>query len=96
MYKNIKKEDIIKNLSIQTGLSVNLSRKIIEDFINILFKNIKKGNLNLKNVGSFKIIQKKQRNGRNPKTNQEYLISARKIVRFTPSNKIKIDIKKLA
>ena len=95
MYKNIKKEDIIKNLSIQTGLSVNLSRKIIEDFINILFKNIKKGNLNLKNVGSFKIIQKKQRNGRNPKSNQEYLIDARKTVRFIPSNKIKIDIKKL-
>ncbi len=95
MYKNIKKEDIIKNLNIQTGLSINLSRKIIEDFINILFKNIKKGNLNLKNVGSFKIIQKKQRKGRNPKSNQEYLIAARKTVRFIPSNKIKIEIKKL-
>ena len=34
MYKNLKKEDIIKNLNIQTGLSINLSRKIIEDFNN--------------------------------------------------------------
>ena len=29
------------------------------------------------------------------KTNQGYLITSRKTVRFIPSNKIKIDIKKL-
>ena len=86
--KNIKKIDIIKNLSIKVGLTENLSKKIINDLIKILLHNIKENNLNLKNLGSFKIIYKKKRKGRNPKTKKEYIISARKIVSFTPSKKI--------
>ena len=86
--KNIKKEDIIKNISIKTGLSLNLSKKIAEDVINIFLHNIKSGTLNLKNLGSFKILKKRKRLGRNPKTKEEFVISSRKTVSFTPSSKI--------
>ena len=40
---------------------------------------INKDKLNLKNFGSFKILKKKERLGRNPKTKEEFIISARKI-----------------
>ena len=91
MCKNIKKEDFIKILNSKIGLSLNFSKKITDDYIKILHQNIKSGNFSLKNVGTFKIVKKKQRMGRNPKTKQEFLITARKVIRFIPSNKLKIN-----
>ncbi len=86
--KNYKKIDIVNNLSKKTGFSVNLSRKLIDDFINILILNIKTGDFNLKNLGSFKIINKRQRMGRNPKTKKEFIIESRKTLSFKLSKKI--------
>ena len=86
--KNYKKIDIVNNLSKKTGFSVNLSRKLIDDFINILILNIKTGNVNLKNLGSFKIINKRKRIGRNPKTKKEFIIESRKTLSFKLSKKI--------
>ena len=84
-----KKEDIIKELSTRTGFSSNLSKRIINDLVEILVQELKTGHLNLKNLGSFKIIQKKERMGRNPKTKASAKICARKIVKFKPSEIIK-------
>ena len=86
---NLKKIDIVKNLSKQIGYSHNYSKKIVDDIIDIIINNIKTGKLNLKNIGTFKIIYKKERLGRNPKTLEEFKISARKSVSFLPSKHIK-------
>ena len=85
---NFKKEDIIKNLSFTTGFSLNYSKKIINDLVEILIKNIKSGNFNLKNIGTFKIIYKRERIGRNPKTREEFVITSRKTISFSLSRKI--------
>ncbi len=96
MFKsNITKEDLIKNLSKKTGYSLSFSKKIINDLINIIIENIKSGNLILKSLGSFKLNYKKERVGRNPKTKEEFLISSRKSVSFTPAKKISNKIKNL-
>jgi len=92
--KKYTKQDLAKNLSIKTGLSFNYSKKVIDDIIHIILSNLKKGNLSLKNVGSFKKITKKERTGRNPKTKEEFIISSRKSITFKPSNKIKIYLNK--
>ena len=86
--KNYKKIDIVNNLSKKTGFSVNLSKKLIDDLIDILILNIKTGNFNLKNLGSFKIIKKRKRIGRNPKTKKEFIIDSRKTLSFKLSKKI--------
>ena len=85
---NIRKIDIIKNLSSQTGFSLSFLKKIINDLIDIISYEIKKNTLNLKNIGSFKIVEKKEREGRNPKTKEKFLISARRSIIFTPSKKM--------
>jgi len=86
--KNLKKIDLIKNLSVETGFSLNFSKKIINDLIEIIIQNIKTGNLNLKNIGSFNIINKKERVGRNPKTKESFIITSRKSISFFPSTNI--------
>ena len=85
---NYKKINIIKNLSANTGFSNNLSKKLIKDLLDAVIQNICSGNLNLKNVGSFKIIKKSQRIGRNPKTKKEFIITARNSISFIPSKKL--------
>ena len=40
------------------------------------------------NIGSFKVIQKKERTGRNPKNSKNYTISARKSLSFIASKKL--------
>ena len=92
--KKIKK-DLIKDITLKSGLSSNVSKKIFNDLVNILILNIKKGSLILKNVGSFKVVEKKKRIGRNPNTKVEFIISARKTVSFTPSKKIIENLNKL-
>ena len=88
MNNKFKKIDLAKNLKSATGFSLNFSKKIIDDLLEIIINNIKIGNLNIKNLGSFKIIHKKERLGRNPKTKEEFIITSRKSISFIPSRKI--------
>jgi len=85
---NLKKIDIAKKLSEKKGFSTLLAKEIINDLINILSSHLKEKNLNFKNLGSFKIIKKKERMGRNPITKETHTISARKSVSFTVSKKL--------
>jgi integration host factor subunit alpha len=85
---NFTKKDIIKYLSEKTGFSELLSKSIINDLLKTLVEIIKTENLNLKNIGTFKLIDKKERIGRNPKTNEEFIISSRKSISFSSSKKI--------
>lgn len=86
--KNIKRNDLAKILSIKTGYPTSFSKKIIDDIFDLISQNIKLGKFILKNIGTFKIIRKKERIGRNPKTKKEYNITARNTLSFIPSKKI--------
>jgi integration host factor subunit alpha len=81
------KEDLIKNLNTKIGFPNSFSKKLIEDIIEIIVHNIKNGSCNIKNVGSFKLIKKNERIGRNPKTKEEFIITSRKAISFTPSKR---------
>ena len=73
---NFTKSNISKEIHSKIGFSNNYTNKITEDFIEILKECIKKNETNIKNFGSFKIIHKKERLGRNPKL-EKTLISSK-------------------
>ena len=81
------KEDLIINLSKKTGFSNNFSKKLINDFFSSVVNIIKTNKCIIKNIGTFKLINKKERLGRNPKTREEFIISKRKSVSFIASEK---------
>ncbi len=85
---NLTKEDICIFLSRKKGYSVLYSKKIINNLIEIFIDEIKENSFNLKNIGSFKILNKKERIGRNPKTKEIYKIKARKTLAFKPSTNL--------
>jgi len=93
LIRNYNKKDISLILSEKTGYSINYSKKLINDLVELIISILKEDNLIIKNLGSFKIILKKKRVGRNPKTKEEYEISSRKVISFKVSNNISKKIK---
>ena len=85
---NLKKIDFSKNISNKTGFPVSITKKIVDDLIIIIAEMIKNNELVLKNIGTFKLTNKKERVGRNPKTKEEFLVSKRKSIRFVVSKNL--------
>jgi len=89
---NFQKEDIARILSTKSGFPISYSKKLIEDLLDLMIEIINKDKLSLKNFGSFKILNKKPRLGRNPKTKETFIISARKMLTFKTSRKFLSEI----
>ena len=85
---NLSKIVFSKNISNKTGFPVSITKKIVDDLIIIIAEMIKNNELVLKNIGTFKLSNKKERIGRNPKTKEEFLVSKRKSIRFVVSKNL--------
>tara|TARA_Y100001958_G_C21006954_1_gene388541 strand:- start:245 stop:532 length:288 start_codon:yes stop_codon:yes gene_type:complete len=85
---SFKKEDFSKEIHDKIGLSFNLSKKIIDDLLIVLSEHLKNNKLILKNIGRFKILNKSERVGRNPKTGEDFVIKKRKSVSFITSENL--------
>tara|TARA_B100000674_G_C37674002_1_gene838348 strand:+ start:136 stop:438 length:303 start_codon:yes stop_codon:yes gene_type:complete len=87
---NTKKKDISNEIYNKLGYPKLYLEKFLDDTIEVIIEGlIKDGNLKIDNFGSFKILKKGRRIGRNPRTKKEYEISPRKIVTFKTSNFLK-------
>ena len=85
--KNFTRKDLSNNIFKNIGFSKNFSSKIIDSFFDTLINHIIKFNkVKISSFGTFEVIKKKERVGRNPKTKEEAKISPRKIVKFKPSS----------
>tara|TARA_B110000858_G_C17734655_1_gene441890 strand:+ start:896 stop:1168 length:273 start_codon:yes stop_codon:yes gene_type:complete len=87
MLDKITREDIAKKISKEFGISYTLSYKKIEKIINLMSSNLK-NSLSISFFGSFIIKEKKSRIGRNPKSKEEFIISARKVISFKKSKNL--------
>ena len=85
---NLTKIDIAKELSKKTGYSLELSKILINNLLIVLISAIKKNKLNLKNIGTFRLINKSERIGRNPITKENFVITSRKSISFISSKKL--------
>ena len=88
---NISKKIISKEIHKVTGLPKQYSKEIIDDFIFILKNLIKENKTTIKKFGCFKVINKKERMGRNPKSKEKSVIPARKSISFISSKNFKIN-----
>jgi integration host factor subunit alpha len=94
--KNFTKKDLTAKIYQKLGFSKNFSSVIIDDFFEIINSELIKTNkIKLSSFGTLKVLNKKERRGRNPKTKSEALISARKVVTFKPSLLFKSKINKI-
>ena len=88
--KNFTRKDLSNKIYQNLGFSKNFSSTIIDNFFEIIVQELLKSEkVKISSFGTFKVINKKERIGRNPKTKIEAKIVARKIVKFKPSLLVK-------
>ena len=88
--KNFSKKDITNKLHKNVGFSKNFSSSILDDFIeSIISELITSKKVKISKFGTFKVCNKKERIGRNPKTKVKAKISARKVISFKLSSSAK-------
>ena len=86
----ITRSDFANRLRERFGVTTADAFKLVD----IIFEEIRESLIHGEEVkfagfGSFKILEKNQRMGRNPKTGAAAIISARRVVSFRPSNEFR-------
>ena len=84
------KKNIINDIYKKIGISNRYSKLLLDDTLSILINLLKDYKIvKIKNFGTFKVLEKKERIGRNPKTREIFKISPRKTVSFKSYSSIK-------
>ena len=94
MRKNFTRSKLAERINVKLGYSKEEAKEFIEIFLNYIKVNMNsKENIKISKLASFKVISKKERIGRNPKTGQDAIISERKVVscKFSKNFKNKIN-----
>ena len=92
---NLNKKEISKKISKNTGLPISYTNEIVDDFIANLKNQIKSKEMVIKNFAKFKVMEKSERIGRNPKNNKPYKIEKAKTISFVVSKVLSKKIKNL-
>ena len=88
--KTVTRSDLADATNHEVGLSHHESSKLVDDTLNEIANAINdEGRVVISSFGSFNVRQKQERMGRNPKTGEEAVISARRTIVFKPAHKLK-------
>ena len=88
--KNFNRKNLSNKIYQNLGFSKNFSSTIVDNFFEIITAELIRSNkVKISSFGTFKVMSKKERIGRNPKTKIEAKITSRKVVKFKPSFVIK-------
>lgn len=86
----LTKADLADLLFEQVGLNKREAKDMVEGFFEEIRAALELGDsVKLSGFGNFLLRDKPQRPGRNPKTGEEIPITARRVVTFHPSQKLK-------
>ena len=92
---SLTKQDIAKALFKKTELTQTQALVLTNQFFDQIIETLKNGEeVKLSSFGNFVVREKTQRPGRNPKTGEEVMISARKVVTFKAGPKLKLATQK--
>ncbi len=87
---SLTKEDMAESLFNELGLNKREARELVDLYFHQLVACLALGEpVKLSGFGNFDLRDKNERPGRNPKTGEEIPISARRVVTFSPGNKLK-------
>ena len=82
----MQKADIARHIHQQAGTSEEEAATILEWFLGLLKSTLQQGEpIAVYGFGKFAVRSKRPRQGRNPRTGEAVMISARRVVTFHPS-----------
>ena len=87
------KAELVNEIAKIANITKADAERSLNAFINVAKKTLKKeGKLALAGFGSFVVVKRKARKGRNPQTGEIIKIKASKVVRFRPGKALKESI----
>ena len=89
---SLTKKNIINNLKKSTSFSIKEASSIFESFLSLVKSQSKFKSVKLSGFGTFSLKKTPKRIGRNPKTQDSYIIPEALKLNFKPSNKVKVKI----
>jgi DNA-binding protein HU-beta len=88
------KAELIANVGKEAKISKAASEKAINAFTGAVTKALKKGDkLTLTGFGTFSVVKRRARAGRNPQTGKEIKIPATRVAKFKAGNLLKSAVK---
>ncbi len=86
----MKKDDLVRLVSEQAGITRKAAGEALNAVIESISATLEKGDaISFVGFGSFKVVKRAAREGRNPSTGKTMHIPASKSVKFTPSKTLK-------
>jgi DNA-binding protein HU-beta len=86
----MKKEDLARLVSDEAGITQKAGGQMVDTVIEGISSALEKGDsVSLLGFGSFKVVERSARDGRNPRTGEKIQIPASKSVKFTPGKPLK-------
>lgn len=88
--KTMTKADLVEMLFNRMGINKRDAKDMVDAFFDQIRTALESGRtVKLSGFGNFQLRDKAQRPGRNPKTGEEIAITARRVVTFHASQKLK-------
>lgn len=92
---NINRTDLINQLNEEYGYTKKSATEFVDDFLELMVKNIEEGNtISIYGFGVFDIIKRKARNVKDIKTGERIDIPEHWVPKFYPGRRINIAVKK--
>jgi DNA-binding protein HU-beta len=86
-------EEFIQLIVEDTGMPVQDVKKVLKSFDNCLLKGLlTTGNVSL-DIGTFRMEERSEKRGINPRTGEEIVIAAKRVVNFRASDSLKEKIR---
>lgn len=87
----MNKDELVKEVAKRTGLTQAVTRKCLDGLLEVISETLKKEEeVRLVGFGTFRVIKRKERRGRDPRSRKEIIIPAKKVVRFSPGKNLEL------
>ena len=85
----MKKSDLVKVITADVDITAEKAGKIVNTIFNAIAGALKEGDsYNHDKFGTFKVVERAARKGRNPQTGKDIKIAAKKVVKFKVGKKL--------
>ncbi len=96
MASTLTKADLVRDIHAKTGIPRKEIIDVVADLMDVITEELNENNqVKISSFGTFSVRQKSERIGRNPKTREQAVISARRVVSFRVSRQLKNKVEKV-
>jgi len=90
----MNKAELVEEVVSQTGLTKGAAREVVDAATSVITDAlVRRDKVTLVGFGTFQVMERKARRGRNPRTGETVQIQAKKVPRFKPGKNLRKKVK---